>query len=74
MAKLRAKSGENEEPRRDCAHAIPTGETVYCSEPLVCERIGGAAVRCVGTRCGVADLPPEAPDRLEFDEEEEDGA
>ena len=59
LRRISGRTRENEEPRPDCSHAIPTGETVYCSQEWYVARVGGAAVRCCGSRCGVADLPPE---------------
>ena len=58
---LRRKASREVEadPQPECISAVSAVRdgAIYCTHEAVKLRIGGAAVRCVGTRCGVSELP-----------------
>lgn len=62
-----ARTAEWGDPRPECYHALRDGEEVHCTCAELLSERGAAAMRCVGSRCGHAQLPPPA-------EEVSDGA
>jgi len=65
LARRRAAREVDAEPRPDCSRSVASSDVVYCTDEVVTSKVGGAAVRCVGRRCGRCDAPDPRDEEVE---------